>query len=280
MTRCPSTTLPATLVNARCLGVERHFTTRREVVAAVQATPSSSTARRPRTRSVRWSRRPPSRRGADRLPGVLHPRLSGLGLAHPRLEGRRVRAAPLRAGGDRPRPDPAADRGGGRGGEGVRRDRRDRDRRRHALQHPALPGPGRSAAAATPQAHAHRRGAHGLGHGRRFRARCREHTVRCRRRVALLGELHAAGPGRDLRAALRHLPRPDLGHQRHVGGHAAAHREGGQAVVIGVAPLLRGSDVPEELRGTLYGPETTGCRAAHHDRRTGRRGDRRAGRGA
>jgi nitrilase len=31
-------------------------------------------------------------------------------------------------------------------------------------------------------------------------------------------------------------------------------KEGGQ-FVIGVAPLLRGSDVPEELRGTLYGGE-------------------------
>ena len=36
----------------------------------------------------------------------------------------------------------------------------------------------------------------------------------------------------------------------------------GRQFVIGVAPLLRGSDVPEDLRGRSTGWTTTGCRAA------------------
>ena len=91
-------------------------------------------------------------------------------------------------------------------------------------------GPGRTAGAAAPQAHADGWRADGVGDGRRLRARRRAHAVRRRRRAALLGELHAAGPGRDLRAALRHLPGADVGQQRHLGRHAAAHRQGGQAV--------------------------------------------------
>ena len=81
-----------------------------------------------------------------------------------------------------------------------------------------------------PQAHADRRRAHRLGHGRRFHARRRPDPVRRRRRVDLLGELHAARPRGDVRAGRRHLPRTDLGQQRHVGGHVAAHRQGGPAV--------------------------------------------------
>jgi nitrilase len=37
-----------------------------------------------------------------------------------------------------------------------------------------------------------------------------------------------------------------------VGGHAAAHPKEGRLYVVGVAPLLRGSDVPEDLRGDTY----------------------------
>ena len=54
-------------------------------------------------------------------------------------------------------------------------------------------------------------------------------------------------------------------------------KEGGQ-FVIGVAPLLRGSDVPEDLRGTLYGlDERLDVARPHHDRGARRRGPRRAG---
>lgn len=54
-------------------------------------------------------------------------------------------------------------------------------------------------------------------------------SASCRRRsgwsgVAVLGELHAVGPGGDLRAALRHLPGSDLGQQRHVGGQPSSRR--------------------------------------------------------
>ena len=47
-------------------------------------------------------------------------------------------------------------------------------------------------------------------------------------------------------------------------------KEGGQ-FVIGVAPLLRGCDVPDELRGTLYGlDERLDVARPHHHRRARR----------
>ena len=52
----------------------------------------------------------------------------------------------------------------------------------------------------------------------------------------------------------------------------------GRQFVIGVAPLLRGSDVPEELRGEVYGLDgRLDVTRAHHHRRAGWRRHRRAG---
>ena len=154
---------------------------------------------------------------------------------------------------------------------------RHRDRRRHALQHPALPRPGR------PALQRHRKlmptggERHGMGHGRRVRPWRREHPLRGCRRADLLGELHAAGPGGDLRAACDIYLAPTWDNSdtwvstlRHIA------KEGRQ-FVIGVAPLLRGSDVPADLRGdALRAARRLDVARLHHHRRPGRRHARRA----
>ena len=146
----------------------------------------------------------------------------------------------------RARPDDRGTRRGGARGRNVRRDgrQRDRARRRHPLQHAAVLRPRRVAARQAPQADADRRGAAGVGVRRRVRPAGLRHAVRQARRPALLGELHAPGPRRPLRARRRRLRRADLGQQRGVGGDAPPHRQGG--------PLLgdRRDPVPARLRRT------------------------------
>ena len=78
----------------------------------------------------------------------------------------------------------------------------------------------------------------------------------------LLGELHAAGAGRDVRAGGGHLPRPDVGQQRHLGLDTASHREGGRCHVVGVAPVPARLGRPAAICAAIStAVRTTGCRA-------------------
>ena len=68
---------------------------------------------------------------------------------------------------------------------------------------------------------------------------------------------------RHVREGRGRLRGADVGQQRHVGGDAAPHREGGAPVRDRRAPLLRGSDVPDDVPGktSCGAARTTGCRA-------------------
>ena len=104
----------------------------------------------------------------------------------------------------------------------------------------------------------------GMGDGSTLpRAR---HRVRPAVGADLLGELHAAGPGRPVRPGRRHLRGADLGRQRLLGRQHAAHRQGGADVRdrgehrASVAPTFpRTSPVTPS---TTAAARTTGCRAA------------------
>ena len=69
-------------------------------------------------------------------------------------------------------------------------------------------------------------------------------AVRGARRADLLGELHAARPRGHVRPGRRDLRRAHLGQLRHLGGDAAAHRQGGSLLrhrLLAAAPRQRRS---------------------------------------
>ena len=93
------------------------------------------------------------------------------------------------------------------------------------------------------------------------------HAVRPARRADLLGELHAAGPRRDVRPGRRHLARAHLGQLRRVGRDDAAHREGGPNLRARrhlVPPRRRPPGRPPRPGGPYdgLGDDDAGCRAA------------------
>ena len=221
-------------------------------VAAVQATPVFLDRRPPSAKSVRLIKEAAGTARADRVPGDVHPGLSRLGLAHSGVERRRVRerlygtpsACPapiLEAIGRRP-PRPTA-----YVVMGVNETR---------------PGGARSTTRCSTSARTGRCcGKHrklmptggerlvwGMGDGSTLQVV--RHAVRPAGRPDLLGELHAAGAlRRCTRRACDVYVAPTWDNSdmwvatlRHIAKE-------GRLYVIGVAPLLRGSDVPDDVPG-------------------------------
>ena len=217
-------------------------------------------------------------RAAAGLPRGVPARLAGLGRRGAARRGRGLaRAAAGAVGGGA---------GAGHRAPGRRRPRRGRapgdggqrarGARRHDLQHDPVLRRRRPAARQAPQARADPRRAAGVGHGRRLRPAGAPDRGRPGGRADLLGELHAAGPLRDVRPGRRHLGRADAGHPRAVGGHACATSPGRASATSSGWPRRRASPTCPTAC-----PTASGCGGGRTARRldAGRLlGDRRPGR--
>ena len=78
------------------------------------------------------------------------------------------------------------------------------------------------------------------------------HPVRHGQRPDLLGELHAAGPGRGLRPGHGVYLAPTWDNSDTWVATLQHIAKEGRVYVVGVAPLLHGGHVPADLRGDLY----------------------------